>query len=255
MTLHDIRFPGETGAYRSARDALLAAEIDLEERLRAVADMRRALPAGGPVKEDYVFRTIDDGGEADIALSKLLAPDKPTLLIYSFMLGGRQTRPCPACTSLIDGLNGIAAHLLDRMNVAVCARTPISDFAAFAEGRGWDGGLTLLSSAANDYNADYHAETPDGSQIPALNVFHRDESGTLRHFYNAEKLYVQGPGHPRHVDRIWPIWNVMDLTPEGRDDWFPKVAYQASGSRPRTPSRGAASPTAGDAARPGDAMP
>lgn len=225
MTLHDIRYPGETAEYRAARDRLLEAEIDIEKRLQEVSDMRRALPAGGPVRENYIFRTLSDGAETDIALSDLFSPGKPTLLIYSFMLGEKQANPCPACTSLIDGLNGIAGHLLDRMAVAVCARAPIAQFADFAQSRGWRGGLRLISSAGNGYNTDYFAETPDGSQLPALNVFTRSSDGVVRHFYGAEKLYVQTPGHPRHVDRIWPIWNVMDLTPEGREDWFPRIAY------------------------------
>ncbi len=93
-----------------------------------------------------------------------------------------------------------------------------------AEERAWSG-LRLLSSAGNSYNADYFAETVDGSQIPAANIFVRRD-GEIRHFYNAEQLYVDRPGrHPRHVDRIWPIWNILDLTPEGRGDWFPRLDY------------------------------
>jgi predicted dithiol-disulfide oxidoreductase (DUF899 family) len=31
---------------------------------------------------------------------------------------------------------------------------------------------------------------------------------------------------PRHVDMLWPLWNLLDLTPEGRGkDWYPKLAY------------------------------
>ena len=31
---------------------------------------------------------------------------------------------------------------------------------------------------------------------------------------------------PRHVDPIWPLWNLFDLTPKGRGaDWYPKLAY------------------------------
>lgn len=226
MTAHDIRFPGETSDYRTARDKLLEAEIELEKRVQEVSDLRRALPPGGPVKEDYVFRTLRNGAETDVAMSDLFAKGKSTLLIYSFMLGAKQESPCPACTSLIDGFSGIAKHLQDRINLAICARAPIAHFGELAKDRGWSSDLTLLSSAENGYNADYHAETLDGRQIPALNVFTKDADGTIRHFYGAEKLYVQAPGHPRHVDRIWPIWNVLDLTPDGRgDDWFPKLSY------------------------------
>jgi predicted dithiol-disulfide oxidoreductase (DUF899 family) len=34
---------------------------------------------------------------------------------------------------------------------------------------------------------------------------------------------------PRHVDSIWPIWNVLDLTPSGRDvaSDFPAMQYES----------------------------
>ena len=225
MSLHDKRFPGESDDYRNAREKLLQAEIALEEQVTKVAEMRAALPPGGEITQSYVFQTLKDGQVRDIAMADLFAPGKPTLLLYSFMFGRKQENPCPACTSLVDGFNGIAAHLLDRLNVAVCASAPIADLIALSEARNWNGGLRLISSSENSYNSDYFAETPDGSQIPALNVFTKDGDGIVRHFYGAEKLYVNTPGHPRHVDRIWPIWNVLDLTPEGRDGWFPRLAY------------------------------
>jgi len=223
-SLHDKRFPGEDETYRSARNALLEAELALEEQLRQVAAMRQALPAGGVVGEDYVFDTVDDGAVRQVRLSELFSPGKDTLFLYSYMYGSDAKAPCPACTSLIDGFSGIAPHILARIGFAAVAKSPIEKFAKIAEQRGWSG-IRLLSSAGNSYNADYYAETPDGNQIPAANIFVKRD-GEIRHFYNAEQLYVDRPGqHPRHVDRIWPIWNILDLTPEGRGDWFPQLQY------------------------------
>ena len=223
-SLHDRRFPGEDKAYRDARDTLLAAELALEDQLREVVAMRQALPAGGQVAEDYKFAAIGNGGERTIRLSELFESGKDSLFLYSFMFGPDDERPCPACTSLIDGFDGIRKHIENRMNIAVVAKSPIGRIAEFAESRGWNG-IRLLSSAANSYNTDYFAETPDGRQIPAANIFVR-RNGDIRHFYSTEMLYVDQPGrHPRHVDRIWPIWNIFDLTPEGRGDWGPKLTY------------------------------
>jgi len=223
-SLHDRRFPGEDKAYRDARNTLLAAELALEDQLREVVAMRQALPAGGKVAEDYAFATIGNGGERTVRLSELFEPGKDSLFLYSFMFGPDDEKPCPACTSLIDGLNGVCSHIENRMNIAVVAKSPIGRIVEFAEGRGWQG-IRLLSSAANSYNTDYFAETADGGQIPAANVFVR-RNGEIRHFYNAEMLYVDQPGrHPRHIDRIWPIWNIFDLTPEGRGEWWPNLAY------------------------------
>ncbi len=159
-------------------------------------------------------------------LSELFASGKDSLLLYSYMFGPVMRQPCPFCTSILDGLNGTAPHALQRVNLAVVARSPLERIRAVARERGWRN-LRLLSSAGNRYNTDYHAETPTGDQLPALNVFVRRPDG-IYHFYNTELLYApSAPGQDgRHVDLIWPLWNLFDLTPEGRGTtWGPSLAY------------------------------
>jgi predicted dithiol-disulfide oxidoreductase (DUF899 family) len=58
MRTHAIRFPGETARYRTARNRLLEAERDLRRQVEKVAAMRRKLPLGAPVPEDYVFEEV-----------------------------------------------------------------------------------------------------------------------------------------------------------------------------------------------------
>ncbi len=223
-SLHDKRYPGESESYRSARNALLEAELALEDQLRGVAAMRQTLPLGGVVPQDYRFETMKNGERSTIRMSELFRGGKPNLFLYSFMFGPDDEAPCPACTSLVDGFHGIADHIRSALNFAVVAKAPIEKIVEFAASRSWSG-IRLLSSAASSYNSDYYAETADGRQIPAANIFVRRD-GEIRHFYGAEMLYVELPGqHPRHVDRIWPVWNLLDMTPEGRGDWFPKLAY------------------------------
>ena len=110
-SLHDKHFPGEDETYRTARNALLEAEFALEEQLSKVAEMRQALPTGGAVPQDYVFDTIEDGAVRQIRLSELFSPGKETLFLYSYMYGPDAKAPCPACTSLLDTLNGGAPHI------------------------------------------------------------------------------------------------------------------------------------------------
>ncbi len=220
--LHDTRFPNESDAYRDARARLLNAEIALEEQLEAVSALRRALPLGGVVSADYDFSEMAGGIEQSVAMSDLFGTAQ-SLFVYSFMFGPHDDAPCPACTSLIDGLNGIADHVGDRIAMAVVAKSPASRLGEYACSRGWSR-VRLLSSANNTYNRDYFAEAPDGRQLPAANVFVR-RGKAIHHFYSAEQLYVDLPRHPRHVDRLWPIWNIFDLTPKGRGDWGPKLAY------------------------------
>ncbi|MBV9916751.1 MAG: DUF899 family protein [Solirubrobacterales bacterium] len=240
-----IAFPGESSEYRAARDRLLAQEVDLRRAMEAVAAARRELPPGGLVPRDYVFDGAGaDGGPIEVRLSELFVPGKDSLVIYSFMFprdpGDRAPGPatgktallplaegpCPTCSALIDQLDGAAEHVGQHVNIAVVAKTPLPRLLAFAEERAWKR-LRFLSSATNTYNVDYHAETPDGTQRPMLTVFHRTEDA-IRHFWSSELFYAPTePGQdPRHVGTIEPLWNILDLTPEGRpQDWEEQLQY------------------------------
>src|SRR5207247_5831465 len=239
----NVVFPGESAEYRAARDRLLVQEIELRRAMEAVAASRRALPPGGVVPADYVFQGNGDGA-ADVRLSELFAPGKDSLVIYSFMFprdpGDERPgpeagatallplveSPCPSCTALLDQLDGAAEHASQHINLAVVAKSPLPRILTFAEERGWLR-LRLFSSAANTYNRDYHGETAEGAQRPMLNVFHRDGE-TIHHFWGSELFYVPtDPGQdPRHVGTLEPVWNLFDLTPEGRPtDWDEQLRY------------------------------
>src|SRR3546814_4558387 len=58
VTMLHLSFPNESTEYRTARNALLDAEIALRRQLEAVAAQRRALPPGGAVPKDFVFERI-----------------------------------------------------------------------------------------------------------------------------------------------------------------------------------------------------
>ena len=239
------QFPGESPAYRLARNQLLEAEIELRRTIERVAAQRRALPPGGAVPGDYVFEEAAPGG-GDVRFSQLFAPGRDTLVIYSFMFPrwsgdtrpgpaeGETARlplaesPCPSCTSILDSLDGAAPHLASQLNLVVVAKSDPARIRNFAGERGWRH-LRLLSSRNNSYNRDYHAEGPDGEQSPVLNVFTRDGGG-FRHRWATELMFAPRDDgeEPRHVDSIWPIWNVLDLTPGGRGDDpdFPALHYE-----------------------------
>jgi predicted dithiol-disulfide oxidoreductase (DUF899 family) len=230
-SLHTTRFPGETPAYRAARDTLLKEEIELRRHVEAVAAMRRKLPPGGALHEDYVFDELKPSIDNTIArgqvkLSELFARGKDTLVVYSYMFGPRMAAPCPMCTSMLDSLDGSAPHVTQRVNLVVVARSPIDRIVQVARERGWRH-LRLLSSAGNTYNRDYHGENEKGGQLPTLNVFAR-RKGRIYHTYCTELLFAPSDRGQdgRHVDPIWPLWNLLDLTPEGRGTtWYPKLRY------------------------------
>ena len=216
-------FPNEPKPYRVARKRLLRAEIALRRQVEKVAAMRRKLPAGGKVPQDYAFEEGDP--PRAVKMSELFG-ERDTVVAYSFMYGPQMAKACPMCTSMLDGLSGNAQHIAQRANLVVIAKSPIARILEYARGRGWSN-LRLLSSAGNSYNADYLGETADGSQSPMLNVFVR-RKGAMRHFYGTELLFAKAdPGqNNRHVDALWPLWNLLDFTPEGRGrDWYPKLQY------------------------------
>ena len=226
-TLHAVRFPGESAAYRTARNALLEAEMALRSQIEAVAARRRALPPGGVVPEDYAFDELaPDGSTQKVRLSDLFGPGKDTLIVYSYMFGPQMAAPCVSCTSILDGLDGQSPHVNQRVNLVVVAKSPIERVNATARERGWRN-LRLLSSAGNTYNRDYHGENARGDQRPSLNVFVRSDH-EIRHFYHTELLFAPSDRGQdgRHVDMIWPLWNLFDVTPEGRGtNWYPRLKY------------------------------
>lgn len=228
-----ISFPNESELYRSARDRLLQNEIELRRATEAVAEERRALPPGGEIPEDYTFDGADRTGAATpVRMSELFSPGKDTLVIYSFMYprGPGDDRPCPSCTGILDPLDGAAEHVSQRVGFAVVAKTALPNILAHADDRGWRH-LRLLSSASNSYNLDYFAEDPDsGQQQPMMNVFRRD-GNTLRHFWGTEPMFADpDPGQdPRHNGTLDMIWNVFDLTPDGRGtDWREQLSYPST---------------------------
>jgi predicted dithiol-disulfide oxidoreductase (DUF899 family) len=245
-TKNTVRFPNENSEYRSARDKLLVEEIELKRQMERVAALRRALPAGGLVPEDYVFDALGaDGRTAKVKLSELFAPGKDTLVTYSFMFPRypkddrpgptkgatarlkREDSPCPSCTAFLDQLDGAAKHVeAAGFNFVIIAEAPLDQLLAFAKDRQWKS-LRLLSSAGNTFKRDYRAETPEGHQMPMLTVFQR-AGDEIRHFWSSEMFYTDSdPGQdPRHAGTIEPLWNIFDLTPRGRPPhWHEQLQY------------------------------
>jgi predicted dithiol-disulfide oxidoreductase (DUF899 family) len=227
---HKVRFPGESDAYRAARNKLLDTEIELRRAIESVAAQRRALPVGGEIREDYEFEEmVGKDGKAKkrkVSVSDLFADGKDSLILYSFMYGPEMKSACPFCTSILDALDGEIPHVARRTNIAIVAKSPIERILEHAKARGWRN-LRVLSSAGTTYNRDYQGENEKGDQTPALNVFVRRNS-SIHHFYNTELMFAPSdPGQdPRHVDMIWPLWNLLDYTPDGRGGkWGPKLAY------------------------------
>jgi predicted dithiol-disulfide oxidoreductase (DUF899 family) len=244
--MNTTTFPGESTAYRAARNQLLQDEIALRRAMEAVAVSRRSLPPGGIIPEDYLFDGLDsDAKPAKIKLSELFAPGQNSLVIYNFMFPrwSKDSRPgpvkgataqmkledspCPSCTAFLGTLDRTAEHFASSgLNFVVIAKAPIERISTYASERGWKN-LRLLSSSGNNFKRDYLAESAEGDQLPLMTVFHRD-GDQIRHFWTSELMFAPtDPGQdPRHNGTLDMLWNLFDLTPEGRPaTWHEQIDY------------------------------
>jgi predicted dithiol-disulfide oxidoreductase (DUF899 family) len=215
-------FPMESQTYARARQSLLADEIELRRNIEAVARKRRELPPGPVIEKPYRF--LDANG-AEIGLTDLFGPHA-TLVTYFWMFGPKRARPCPMCTSFLGALNGNAADIKQKAAIKVLGRSPVERQLAFARERGWRN-LDFVQTLGDDYAHDLGVLMADGLEFPALVVFVRD-GDKVRLFWAGEMSgEMADPGQdPRGAPDVAPLWNILDLTPQGRDrDWYPKLSY------------------------------
>ncbi|MCG5215557.1 DUF899 family protein [Streptosporangium soli] len=226
--MRQTKLADESAEYLAARKELRLAEIDLMRHREKVAAQRRALPQGPPV-DDYVFieGPADlDAGDApirEVYLSGLFtAPDRP-LIVYHLMYGKLQTDPCPMCTLWIDGFNGIAHHIAQNADFAIAAAADPPALRQHARDRGWHR-LRLLSCGDSTFKYDLGSEDKDGEQDSTISVFTRDSDGAVRHFYSTHPRMAEDIDE-RGIDLLAPVWHLLDLTPNGRGEWFPRLDY------------------------------
>ena len=227
-TYRQTNLQNESPEYLSKREELRQAEIELMRQRERVAELRRSLPEGATI-QDYEFlegpAALDEGDEPvrTTRLSELFTSPDRALVIYHFMFGKKQATACPMCTAWIDGYNGIAPHLAQNVDFAIVAAAEPSTLRDYARSRGWDR-LRLLSAGESTFKYDLGSEDREGHQDSTICDLTRESDGTLRHSYS---------GHPwldenikeRGIDELTPIWNVLDLTPQGRGTFYASLDY------------------------------
>jgi predicted dithiol-disulfide oxidoreductase (DUF899 family) len=219
------RHPDESPAYAKLRDELQQAEVELRDQRERVAALRRRLPRDHAIP-DATLEEIRDGQRVGVTLSELFEdPAKPLLLMH-FMYGKAQTAPCPMCTAWADGYDGALPHIQQTANFAVLVAGDVATFSAYARQRGWKN-LRLVGAGDSDLKRTLGFETDDGAQHPGVSVFERKADGSVTHFYS-QSAFLGEAGY-RGMDLLSPIWHFLDLTPEGRGDFFPAKSYPAGG--------------------------
>jgi predicted dithiol-disulfide oxidoreductase (DUF899 family) len=127
----------------------------------------------------------------------------------------------PNAKSVPFGLTGNMRHITQQLAFAVVARSPIERIHDYAIKRDWSG-ITLLSPANNNFGAHYNTENDAGALLPTSNVFKR-ENDRIYHFRGSELISEPIAGDPRHMDLMWPLWNILDTTPNGRGEGYPSL--------------------------------
>ena len=127
------------------------------------------------------------------------------------------------CTAWLDAWNGVAHHLSQNIDVAIVAAADPTTLRSFARSRGWDR-LRLLSAGESTFKYDLGSEDAEGNQDSTISTFTRDNNGTLRHFYSVHPR-LAADIKQRGIDEWNPIWNILDLTPEGRGTFFASLDY------------------------------
>lgn len=204
----------------SARKALLAKEKEFSRLRDDLARHRRELP-WEKVEKRYVF----DGPNGQPTLSDLFN-GRSQLIIYHFMFGPGWKEGCPSCSFISDGFDGTLAHLAARdTTLAVVSRATLPEIEAFKKRMGWK--FMWVSSSGSDFNFDYHvsvtkenigkAETEynyamvefPSDERPGASVFYKNAAGEVFHTYST---YARG------LDILLTTYNLLDLTPKGRDE-------------------------------------
>jgi len=204
----------------AGRKALLAREKELTRLRDQVARERRALP-WVRIEKDYVF----DTPEGRRTLAELFE-GRRQLLVQHFMLGPGWEQGCPSCSFMADHTDGMNVHLAHRdVTFVAISRAPLAEIERFRRRMGWQ--FKWVSSNANDFNFDFGVSfTPEekarnevtynygrqpfeSEELPGISVFYKDDAGELFHTYSTYR---------RGVEVMMGAYNLMDLTPKGRDE-------------------------------------
>ncbi|EFL07730.1 CalU12 [Streptomyces sp. AA4] len=210
---------GASEEYVAARMELAKAERALRDRIEEVAAARRRMPPGRVLGRYSFAEGPADLGRAEpvreTALRELFGEHR-TLVVYHLMFHPDDDEACPMCSMWVDGFRGVTHHLAQHAGFAVIGKAPLPKLRAWAARRGWSG-LRILSSHGTSFNADLHAERANGDQRPMISVF-TAEGEAVRHFYSLPANFLDDS--QRGIDLLSPVWNVLDLLPGGRGEWY-----------------------------------
>ena len=206
------------------RKKLLAREKELTHLRDQIARERRALP-WLRVEKNYVF----DAPEGRRTLAELFE-GRRQLLVQHFMFAPGWEQGCPSCSFMADHIDGMNVHLAHRdVTVLVISRAPLAEIERFRQRMGWQ--FKWVSSHGNDFNRDFGVSfTPE--ELAKGEVYYNystwafpfEELPGISVFYKNDEVFHTYSTYGRGVEVMMGAYNLLDLTPKGRDER--DVAYK-----------------------------
>jgi predicted dithiol-disulfide oxidoreductase (DUF899 family) len=201
------------------RRALLAREKELTQLHDQVAAERRALP-WMRLDKPYLF----DTPQGRRPLGELF-DGKHQLVVQHFMLAPGWAQGCKNCSYMADHTDPTLLHLAQRDTAFVAvSRARLAEIERFRQRMGWS--FRWVSSEGTDFNRDFHVTftrgeidggiadynyrgMKPGEEMPGVSVFYRNDEGAVFHTYST---------YGRGVEVMMHTYNLLDLTPRGRDE-------------------------------------
>jgi predicted dithiol-disulfide oxidoreductase (DUF899 family) len=175
-------------------------------KIAALRQEMRALQAGvepQPV-QDYVFAT----NEGEVRLSQLFGDKRDLIVIHNMGRG------CAYCTMWADGFNGVYQHLASRAAFVVATPDAPAVQRRFAGDRGWR--FPMVSHQGSSFSADMDYKTDSGQNVPGVSAFRKLEDGSIVRLGDTDL----GPR-----DDFCSVYHLLDLLPEGSDNFSAKFRY------------------------------
>lgn len=205
----------------------LEARKDLLEKEKEFTRMRDELTAE---RQRLPWRKIEKKYSFDTSNGRVSLADlfngKRQLVIYHFMFGPDWKEGCPSCSFWADNYNGIDMHLAHRdTTLLAISNTSISNIEAYKKRMGWT--FNWVSSLGEEFNSDFNVSFSNDeiekcemfynyqqtnfpvSEAPGFSVFYKEENGDVFHTYST---------YSRGLDLMNGAYNMLDLTPIGRDE-------------------------------------
>jgi predicted dithiol-disulfide oxidoreductase (DUF899 family) len=217
MTKHEIVSEDQ---WIEARRALLVEEKAWTRERDRLSKKRRALP-WVKVEKDYLFV----GAEGLVTLAELF-DGRSQLIVKHFMFGPEWEEGCPGCSLLSDQVDSARQHFEHNdVSFVAVSRGPIEKLQAYRKRMGWT--FRWVSSAASDFNFDYHVSFSDGTreqgifynfaerpdpevdELSGVSVFYRDYDGAIYHTYST---------YGRGGEVFLPVYGWLDIVPKGRNE-------------------------------------